>query len=470
MVAVEDSREQAPSVAWRAAVTPWLLAWGIFAFGAVYPWAFVPLFAGCFAIGMAALAVRTSHRTSDAMLVASLALVSVTIAIQLIPLPVAFLRRVTPATDELLRQYTIGYATPGQHHALSIEPSATVLALAGGIALSIFFLGLMRTLTRSDTIHVVRAVVVIGSVLALAGIVQKALWNGKLYGFWTPFQAGESFGPFVNRNHFAGAMLMALPVGIGYFCARVVRGMRDVKPGWRNRLVWSSSAEASETVLIGFAVLLMALALMLSMSRSGILGLVVALALSACFVLRRQTIGTRRHVAAAYLAFVLVAVVAWTGLDRLATRFFEADAVSVQGRVAIWRDTWAVFRRFPIAGTGLNTFGTATVFYQTADRTKHFFEAHNDYLQLLAEGGLLVCIPIALATVAYVRTARQRLRHIPADSTDYWIRIGALTGVAAVAVQELVDFSLQMPGNAVLFVVLLAVAVRHSTGRRRISI
>ena len=201
----------------------------------------------------------------------------------------------------------------------------------------------------------------------------------------------------------------------------------------------------------------MALALMLSMSRSGILGLVVALASSACFVLRRQTIGARRHVAAAYLAFVLVAVVAWTGLDRLSTRFIEADAVSVQGRVAIWRDTWALFRRFPIAGTGLNTFGTATVFYQTADRTKHFFEAHNDYLQLLAEGGLLVCIPIALATVAYVRTARHRLRHIPSDSTDYWIRIGALTGVAAVAVQELVDFSLQMPGDAVLFVVLLAV-------------
>ena len=130
----------------------------------------------------------------------------------------------------------------------------------------------------------------------------------------------------------------------------------------------------------------------------------------------------------------------------------------------------AIVRRFPIVGTGLNTFGTATVFYQTADRTKHFFEAHNDYLQLLAEGGLLLCIPIALAIVALVRTVRHRLRDIPSDSTDYWIRIGALTGIGAMAVQELADFSLQMPGNAVLFVVLLAIAVRHSAARRRISI
>ena len=110
----------------------------------------------------------------------------------------------------------------------------------------------------------------------------------------------------------------------------------------------------------------------------------------------------------------------------------------------------------------------ATLFYQTVDlQTHHFAEAHNDYLQLLAEGGALVCIPAALAILAFAWTVRRRFREVPPDSSDYWIRIGAVTGIVAVALQEVSDFSLQMPGNAVLFVVLMALAVRHTSANRQ---
>jgi hypothetical protein len=70
----------------------------------------------------------------------------------------------------------------------------------------------------------------------MIGIIQKALWSGKVYGFWEPINKGvTAFGPFINRNHFAGWMLMALPLAVGYFAALVARGMVGVKPGWRNR-------------------------------------------------------------------------------------------------------------------------------------------------------------------------------------------------------------------------------------------
>src|SRR4029077_9978880 len=96
---------------------------------------------------------------------------------------------------------------------LSIAPRATVVGLAAAGSLSLLLLGLARSLTREDTLDIARGVSVLGVALAVTGIAQKAMWNGKIYGFWTPTEPGTaSFGQFINRNHFAGWMLMALPL------------------------------------------------------------------------------------------------------------------------------------------------------------------------------------------------------------------------------------------------------------------
>ena len=453
-------------MSWRAISVLALTAWGALAFGAVYPWAYVPLYVGCATVGAVAFRQRRGTSTTEPALVASLVLLAAAIGVQLIPLSVSTVRSISPETDVVLRQYAVGYPASLLKHPLSIEPGATAIALAAGVALAIFVLGLARSITRDDTLQVVRGVSVLGVVLALAGIVQKALWNGKIYGFWTPIQSGDSFGPFVNRDHFAGWMLMALPLSVGYFSGRVARGMGPIRPGLRNRVLWFSSAAANETILVGFAVLLMALGLTLTMSRSGVLGLLAALALSGWFVIRRQA-GSRRTIVAVYLTFVAMAAIGWAGFDSFAARFADEQVVDFGGRGGIWADSWRMARHFPIAGTGLNTFGAATLYYQTAKPNLHFAQAHNDYLQLLVEGGLLVCVPAGLAILALAWTVRGRFRNISTDRTDYWIRIGAVTGIVAIALQEAADFSLQMPGNAVLLAVLISLAIRPSHERAR---
>jgi O-antigen ligase len=448
-------------MSWRSAAFLVLISWGALAFGAVYPWAFIPLYAGCAVVGLAMFLERRRTVAMDIPLALSLMLVGIAIAVQLVPVHVDTIRRLSPETDLFLQRYVFGYATAIQRHALSIKPDATARALAGGAALAILLLGSARALTDADAVQIARGVGILGTVMALAGIVQKALWNGKIYGFWTPQQAGDSFGPFVNRNHFAGWMLMALPLAIAYFCTRVARGMRKVKPGWQNRVLWFSSAEASRTVLAGSVAVLMALALVLTMSRSGAMGLLVALVISAWFVSRRQSAATRRAVVVAFLVFVAVFVVWGVGIERLETRFNEPGQVGLNGRLGIWTDTRNIARRFPLTGTGLNTFGTATLFYQTADLSRHYAQAHNDYLQLLSDGGFLVCIPAAILIAVIAWRIAGRFRS-GSNDTDYWIRIGAITGILAIAFQEAVDFSLQMPGNAALFVVLLVLASRRS--------
>src|SRR6185503_18460439 len=114
---------------------------------------------------------------------------------------------------------------------------------------------------------------------------------------------------------------------------------------------------------------------------------------------------------------------------------------------------------FWLTGTGLNTYGVATPFYQTSMPEFHLREAHNDYLQLAAEGGLLLGIPIAGAILAFAVDVRRQFR--ASSGSSYWIRLGAVMGLVAIAVQTTVEFSLQMPGNAVLFAVLCGIALHH---------
>jgi O-antigen ligase len=95
-------------------------------------------------------------------------------------------------------------------------------------------------------------------------------------------------------------------------------------------------------------------------------------------------------------------------------------------------------------------------------------EAHNDYLQLLVEGGWMVTGPaLLLAGGLFAWEVRKRFREARDDRTGYWLRLGAVTGIVAIASQEIVEFSLQMPGNAAFFMVLCAVAVRRASVKRR---
>ena len=456
-------------MSWRVIGVLLLIAWGAFTFGAVYPWAFVPLYAGAAVFALACF--RHTSRFRARPLATALGLLVICISIQLIPLPARVLHSLSPETDELLRSYVVGYPEVATRHPLSLAPRATATALAALSVLALLLFGLARALDRADLRQIIRGVAILGAVLTVAAIIQRALWSGKIYGFWTPFEQSLPFGPFVNRNHFAGWMLMAMPLTIGYLIARVTQRMRNVRRNWRSRLVWLSTPDASETILVAFAVFLMALGLTMSLSRSGTLGLIGALAISAWFVLRRAASISRRTILTTYFIFVMVIAIAWAGVDRLAARFGADDPMTLGNRTIIWIDTLNIAKDFPLFGTGLNTYGVAMLFYQTVMPEKHLAQAHNDYLQLMAEGGALVGIPAAFAVVMLVRLIRERFRDLSRDSTDYWIRVGAVTGIVAIGLQEIGEFSLQMPGNAVLFVVLLAIALRPveavATGRVR---
>ena len=176
-------------------------------------------------------------------------------------------------------------------------------------------------------------------------------------------------------------------------------------------------------------------------------------------------------IALAHLLVVLLAAVSLGGLEILARRFYGTSWSNADGRLGVWQDTIRIVRDFPLTGTGLNTYGIAMLHYQTVQDGSQYIEAHNDYLQILAEGGLLLGLPILLTLLLCIREVWRRFREAADDTATYWLRAGAVTGLCAIAIQELSDFTLQMPGAAVLFVVLAAIAIhRPSHGARDSSV
>jgi O-antigen ligase len=104
--------------------------------------------------------------------------------------------------------------------------------------------------------------------------------------------------------------------------------------------------------------------------------------------------------------------------------------------------------------------------YQTGRRELIYVQAHNDYLQLAAEGGALVVVPAVVVLAVLVRSIRRRLLSADDDSLSAWVRVGAVAGLVGIGAQSLMEFSLQMPGNALMFSVLVALAVHRP---RRVS-
>ncbi|PYR68865.1 MAG: hypothetical protein DMF88_07790, partial [Acidobacteria bacterium] len=370
------------------------LAWGILSFGGVYPWAYTPLLAAAALLGL--FGVVRGRGTLPRGTAIALLIVALAVSLQLIPVPRAVLRALSPPTDTLLAAYDVQYANAGPlaTHPLTISVPQTQLGLAFVIAYTLLMAGTAKMLNRHSMMRLVAPIVGLGVLVSLIGMIQLAFHATLVYGFWTPILANTApFGPFINRNHFAGLVLMVLPVALSWCLTVGAAAGSPARRGVRHWLVWVGEREASQAIVIGFGCLMMAVGLLLTLSRAGLACLAIVCLIGSCVFAR----STRRGVVAAGALAAPVLALAWVDVGRILDRFSSADMLSLAGRVGIWRDAWHVAANFWVAGTGFNTYGIAMLFYQTTNRFFHVQEAHNDYLQIAAEGGLLIGLPALAA-------------------------------------------------------------------------
>ncbi len=456
------------------------LAWGALAFGGVYPWAYTPLAIASGAIGAGTLLVCYPWHAPLGRIAGGLVVIGAIAGLQLIPLPPRLLAAVSPGTDRYLRAYDFSYTLaqygtdldleaplPPPSRPVSLAPDRTRVGLGLFCAFATFLLGLTALLSVAGARPLINGLVLIGAGLALFGIIQYILTGGetylvKVYGFWIPEYRGAPFGPFINRNHFAGWMLMVIPLAA---TSALAAAATYPGGGFRAFAAWlSSSSHAAEMQLMAGAMVVMVLSVLMTGSRSGLASLGLAGLVALFLVLRRQQSAGHRATTIGIVFIVGVLLVGWAGFETLVARLGAAGADgSAGGRLRAWADTLRIASSYPLAGVGLNAYGAAMLQFQSSNPSAlHFNEAHNDYLQILAEGGLLMSLAVAATLAAFVSAVRARFREAPHQGTTYWARVGAVVGLGSIATQSAFEFSLQMPGNAVLLCALAAIALHRS--------
>ena len=393
--------------------------------------------------------------------------------VQMIPLPRGVLRAIDPAGDAFARAVLL--ADAGGPLPISIDLARTVAAVGLFVAAVALFVLARAILDRGGARTVARIVGIIGLVLAAVAIVQSATGHGLVYGRWKPADEGaEPFGPFVNRNHFATWAVMAIPLLAGYLTAHAsVRHGSRSPDGWRRNLV--SAFDGRAWLLLSSTTMLI-VALAASLSRSGLLGLAAALVCGALLaaggprtdhpVGGAPRTGRAGALIAVVAAVALLAVAIQVGPGTIAHRL-ATTRTAVADRLTIWHDTLPVLRDFWLTGTGVGTYLTSMAVYQRSSPGVIFNQAHNHYVQVAAEGGILVGVPVLFALASLARAVLASLR---ADrSPMYWIRVGGAAGLCGVAVQSVWETGLTIPANAAFAAVLAALAVHeHVNGGERV--
>jgi O-antigen ligase len=322
---------------------------------------------------------------------------------------------------------------------LSVDPYATKIELLKAAAyLLLFFLTVESFGTLEQWKSFVWFLVSLGFLVSLLAIVQYFTFNGKLYWFRALPPDVMPFGPFVNPNHFAGFVELVSPLGLAMLLSGAVR--RDKLP-----------------LLIVLSILPIG-ALALSASRGGIISFLFEFVML-IFLMRRKGERRRQLVMAGSLALVAGFLALWLGLGWTVERFehLSHGDISRDRRVSIFRDTWKIVRDHPWTGTGLGTLETAFPRYESYYDGRIVDHAHNDYLELLADTGLIggMCLLGFIALLAWRGLSNLRSTHNPVRQFVY---AGSLVACTGLLLHSMVDFNLHIPSNALLFLLLAAMA------------
>ncbi len=269
--------------------------------------------------------------------------------------------------------------------------------------------------------------------VSIFGILQHLTFNGKIYWFRVMRYGGLPFGPYVNRNHFAGFAELLIPVALVPLFLGKVR---------RERLF----------LVVLFAIVPI-VALLLSASRGGIISLAVEMVILFLLLLVRR-VRSRHMLVGGMVVLCAVLVVSWIGVHQVLQRFANYQSLEVtEGKRASMRvDTWHIFLDHPLMGTGLGTLQMVFPPYDTLYDGKIVNHSHNDYLEALAETGVLggLCCTWFLGVLLF-----ESLHGLAELGSSFGasLNLSGLVGCSGILVHSLVDFNLHIPANASLFVV-----------------
>ena len=384
--------------------------------------------------------------------------------LEIIPLPIAWVVRLSPARA-LDPQLAAARAAT-----LSINPHDTAVMLMKFLAyLAAFVLAAYFFDSGKRRSPLLAALMGLAIFEAAYGAVQYLTGWQKIFTYTKQYYTTEGTGTYINHNHFAGLLELALPFVVASVFYHFQLWSEGRAAGRRRRVPGTQGSAGLRACFYLFLAVIVVVGAICSKSRGGIVGI----ALSVVLVAVLAQLKTGRRVWLAGLVLFLVSVGAygmWIGLGPLAERF---QAIGQKGyteesdlRRPTWRDDLRLIHDYPLTGTGLGTFGLSFRHYQTAGVDLFFDHTHNDYLEVASDTGLVGAALLFLPS--FVLLARL-IGSFLSDSRRYRrsVTLGCIGSVAALLVHSATDFNLQIPANALIFAVVLGIGYKAVVIERR---
>lgn len=324
---------------------------------------------------------------------------------------------------------------------ISLDPFWTQVSALHFFALFLFLAAILTYIDSAKRFRkIVWLITIFGFVFAFFAILQAVLSPNKIYGIYEVNYA-TPFGSFVNRHNFAAYMEMTIAVPLG--------------------LMFAGAVQKDRRLLIITAIALMGIALLLSGSRGGLVALLAEIFF--LILLTTKTKGYGQLALKVGLALLLIATIVvgsfLIGGESSLTRFAETAATEnfSTNRTHIWSVTLQVIKNNLPFGAGLGAFSVAYTPFDSLSGLERVEQAHNDYLQVIADAGIVGMIIGSVFLFLLFRTGLKN-----AKTTSVFRRgvcIGALAGCFAILVHSLFDFVLHTTAISVLFLTLVALVV-----------
>ncbi len=433
-------------------------------FGGVTPWAFAASLAGSFLLLAVALAFplssapRLTPLAKVAPAAAALALLALLGWGQSLPWPAAVVKIISPEHARLFAQAATLAGREQGSAALSLAPAvsrstALLFLAAAACLLAGALIGRGRRGRRLCSLAFVVAVMI----QLMIGLSDFVAGRSTIWGVEVPSAPGRFHGTFVNPNHFATYVGMALPCLFAWVWWSARRASQE-----------GQTEGAGERRLLRLAPplwlwLLFFAGLTMSASRAAMLAALFAVALQGALLAYYYR---RWRLALGGVAVALAGLGAglWLGMNRGLHRLVETNPfdVSMGSRLEAWQATVELWRRFPWLGSGLGTFRHGFPLVQPRSLGREWWHAHSDYLELLATAGVVGVLVLAWGCWTLIRRLWRSFRH-GERSEDRAVALAALGALAASGIHEALDFGMTMPANALSLALLCGLAAGVAT-------
>lgn len=279
----------------------------------------------------------------------------------------------------------------------------------------------------------------LGFAIAMFAIVQSLTSHGVIYWYRHPRQESSVFGPYFNRNHYAGWMEMVWPMAMV--------------------LALSSGQRTGVRIVSGFAAVVMGFSILLCSSRTGSVTFMTQLLFIGVLSLAQKKSKQLRWVfAGIFLATAIFLF--WFGFNSVWDRFspVHVNTELTEGRLAITKDTLQMGAMKPLLGWGLGTFPYVYPEYRSFYTNMFVNQAHNDYAQIWAETGAIGSLAMLWFVLILLSSGVWGVRRGTVWKATTNARLAAFTGCVGILIHSFADFNLHIAANAAMFYVLCALA------------